>query len=204
MDPEAEKARQLVERIRRGMREVDHLLLSGAKTKATAAEIEENIRRMEELLRETESKAQSVLQGIDELIKMAKYQQSQQQQGGGGQDQPPKDQQQSQNPERQKTQQPEELQPQQQPGSEDQTQNNQKPDSPRPDHTSPQQQQADQQPPRGERGTFERVDTTGRWGILPPKEAEDLQRHNVEDFPQRYRPYMEMYYRRVNRLKRDR
>ncbi len=36
--------------------------------------------------------------------------------------------------------------------------------------------------------------------MLPPKEAEELQRRSAEEFPQRYRPWMELYFRRVNRL----
>jgi hypothetical protein len=40
----------------------------------------------------------------------------------------------------------------------------------------------------------------GRWGMLPPKEAEDLQRKDAEEFPLRYRRWMELYFQRVNRL----
>jgi hypothetical protein len=36
--------------------------------------------------------------------------------------------------------------------------------------------------------------------MLPPKEAEDLQRRNADEFPQRYRRWMELYFERVNRL----
>ena len=48
------------------------------------------------------------------------------------------------------------------------------------------------------------ADTSGRWGVLPPKDAEDLQRHDIDDFPQRYRHWMELYYRRVNEASPDR
>ncbi len=57
----------------------------------------------------------------------------------------------------------------------------------------------DAEPKKDPVGEFEQVDTTGRWGLLPPKEAEDLQRHDIDEFPQRYRRWMELYYRRVNR-----
>jgi hypothetical protein len=36
--------------------------------------------------------------------------------------------------------------------------------------------------------------------MLPPKEAEDLQRRDADEFPQRYRRWMELYFRRVNKL----
>jgi hypothetical protein len=36
--------------------------------------------------------------------------------------------------------------------------------------------------------------------MLPPKEAEELQRRNVDDFPQRYRRWMELYFQRVNQV----
>jgi len=204
MDPEAEKARQLVERIRRGMREIDNLLLSGADSEVTEEEIEANIRRLEELLEEAESKSKMVVESIDELIQLAKYQRQNNPQGGGGDDSPPPPE--GSQPQRPKSQDPEQLQQQHSPSGEDQQQGSEQeePTSPRPDSQPPDQRDASGPPPGGESGQFERVDTTGRWGVLPPKEAEDLQRHNVDDFPQRYRPYMEMYYRRVNRLKSQR
>jgi len=36
--------------------------------------------------------------------------------------------------------------------------------------------------------------------MLPPKVAEDLQRRDADEFPQRYRRWMELYFRRVNKL----
>jgi len=36
--------------------------------------------------------------------------------------------------------------------------------------------------------------------MLPPKVAEDLQRRDAEEFPHRYRRWMELYFQRVNRL----
>lgn len=205
VDPEAEKARQLVERVRRGLREVDSLLLSGASSRVTSEQIEENVRRIEELLREAESRSRSVVQSIDELIKIARYQQqNQSQQGGQGDpDQPQPPDQQGQGKEREKSQDPGQLQPQQNSSGEDQQPpSTGDPRSPRPDDSPPDQQQTSTPPPQGASGEFERVDTTGRWGLLPPKEAEDLQRHNVEDIPQRYRPYYELYFRRVNQGER--
>ena len=61
MDPDQERARQLIVRIRRSMREVDTLLLSGAQPDKVEKELAANQKRIEELLKETESKSQSVI-----------------------------------------------------------------------------------------------------------------------------------------------
>jgi len=81
MDPDQERARQLIVRIRRSMRDVDSLLLSGAQPDKVEKELTANQKRIEELLKQTEAKSQSVVADIDELIKLAK---SRQQSGGGG------------------------------------------------------------------------------------------------------------------------
>jgi hypothetical protein len=79
------------------------------------------------------------------------------------------------------------------------------PKSGKPDSRRPEQKNSDRPPPKGETGEFQRADVTGRWGVLPPKEAEDLQRRDAEEFPERYRRWMELYFNRVNRLQaRDR
>jgi fructose-1-phosphate kinase PfkB-like protein len=81
MDPDQERARQLIVRIRRSMRDVDTLLLSGAQPEKVEQQFVANQKRLEELLKQTEAKSQSVVADIDELIKLAK---SRQQSGGGG------------------------------------------------------------------------------------------------------------------------
>jgi hypothetical protein len=73
----------------------------------------------------------------------------------------------------------------------------------RPDDSPADQRAARRPPPQGATGEFERTDLSGRWGVLPPKEAEDLQRRNADEFPERYRHWMELYFRRVNRLSRE-
>jgi hypothetical protein len=80
------------------------------------------------------------------------------------------------------------------------TTKNDDPQSGRPDTSKPEQRDATQPPKVRPTGVFERSDLSGRWGVLPPKEAEDLQRRNADEFPQRYRLWMELYFRRVNRL----
>jgi hypothetical protein len=74
-----------------------------------------------------------------------------------------------------------------------------------PDPSHPEQANAERPPPKGATGEFQRTDLAGRWGVLPPKEAEELQRRDAEEFPERYRRWMELYFNRVNRLQgRDR
>jgi hypothetical protein len=72
MDPDQERARQLIVRIRRSMREIDSLLLSGAKPEKVEKELTANQKRLEELLKETESKSESVIKNIDELVSLTK------------------------------------------------------------------------------------------------------------------------------------
>jgi succinate dehydrogenase flavin-adding protein (antitoxin of CptAB toxin-antitoxin module) len=72
MDPDQERARQLIVRIRRSMREIDSLLLSGAQPDKIEKELAANQKRIDALLKETESKSQAVVQNIDELISLVK------------------------------------------------------------------------------------------------------------------------------------
>lgn len=58
--------------------------------------------------------------------------------------------------------------------------------------------------PIGASGTFEQFDLSDRWGVLPPKEAEALQRRSVDEFPPRDRVWMERYFARVQRLAPER
>ena len=216
MDPDQERARQLIVRIRRSMREVDTLLLSGAQPDKVEKELAANQKRIEELLKETESKSQSVIQGIEELIKLAKSRQ--QSGGGGGGEGKPKpgegDPQDGDAPQREKSQDPQELQkqpdggkpqpeggkPEDKDGKQDPQNRDGDPKGGKPDKGRPDQVDADRPPPKGATGEFERKDTKGRWGMLPPKVAEDLQRRDADEFPQRYRRWMELYFRRVNKL----
>jgi type IV pilus biogenesis protein CpaD/CtpE len=72
MDPDQERSRQLIVRIRRSMREIDSLLLSGAQPEKVEKELTANQKRIEELLKETESKSKAVVQNLDELIALVK------------------------------------------------------------------------------------------------------------------------------------
>ena len=204
-DPDQIRARELVQRIRKSMREIDSLLLKGAQPDKIVEELAANQKRIEELLKETESKSESVVNSIDELVKLTKYQQ--QGKGGGGGPPPPegKPRDSSSMPQREKSPESGDLQPQPKPEGGQPQEEQPKPEdgdpkSGGPDSKSPEQQDARRPPPPGATGEFERTDVSGRWGVLPPKEAEDLQRRNADEFPQRYRRWMELYFQRVNKL----
>ena len=208
MDPDAERARQLIQKIRMSMKEIDALLLKGGDPAKIDAELSANQKRIEELLDETESKTSSVIQNLDELIKLGKKSSSkspppppsQGEQEGEGQD--------KQGKKRDKSRDPQELQ--QQPENKDSPQD--QPQQPEPKDGDPksgkadpkdgEQRDATKPPPHGPTGEFERTDLSGRWGMLPPKDAEELQRRSADEFPQRYRPWMELYFRRMSRLPR--
>jgi hypothetical protein len=209
-DPDAERARQLVIRIRSSMKEIDTLLLSGAQPAKVEKELAANVKRIDDLLKETESKSQAVMKNIEELIQLAKSQQSQDSSSSGDGKPPPKGSQSDPNqmPQRQRSQE-QELQKQQQPqGAKPDEQKKDEPEPkggepksgrPKPEDSA-EQRPATRPPPLGPTGDFERKDLSGRWGMLPPKEAEELQRRNADDFPQRYRRWMELYFQRVNQL----
>jgi hypothetical protein len=212
-DPDAEKARQLILRIRSSMRQIDRLLLEGAGGAAAEAELAANQKRFDELLDQGQQRAGGVVADFDELIKLGKQQQGQ---SGASSGPPPppqgsspqggptgKDNSGSMRP---KSQEPHEL-PQQSSG--DKKRDGEKPESTQERDGQPQGGEADPrpgeqreggQPPPGATGVFERTDLSGRWGMLPPKEAEELQRRSADEFPQRYRPWMELYFRRMSRL----
>lgn len=201
MDPDAERARQLIHRIRTSMREIDALLLKGGSVERVDQELTAVQKRLEELLDETDAKSSAVLQQIDELIDLSKAQQSQQQQsqdpqGQGGR--PPPSGRDDPSKPRDRSDQPEDLAQQPPPG--EQPKDGEQPQDGKPDPTEGSQREEGRPPPLGPTGEFERVDLSGRWGMLPQKEAEELQRRSAEEFPQRYRRWMELYFRRVNRL----
>lgn len=183
MDPEAEKIRKLVVKIQKQMKEVDQLLLRSDRPAEAASKIDETIKNIQDLLKSTEAKQSEVIKGIEELVRLAKYKKSQQSQSK--QNQPKPDDQKSEEEQRRpKDPEPEELQRQQQ------------------QETGGEQKQATQPPPRGEKGQFQRQSLSDRWGVLPMKEQEDLINAMSSRIPERYRRWIEEYYRRVSRTKR--
>ena len=73
-----------------------------------------------------------------------------------------------------------------------------KPEGGSPDDRSGQNRTADP-PPTKDPEEMDHIDLSGRWGVLPPKIQKDILNFNIENFPQKYRKWLEEYYRRINR-----
>lgn len=196
------EAEELVQRIHEGMKKVDENLMD-AKARGVSETIEENIRNIEKLLEDTRKQSDQVISDLDELIKSIKYQQCN---SGGSGSPPPPDLSNS------------EKQPENQPRSEQEDQGLQKHDTPqdkdsekdekpgeaRPED-SPGAKNQGKTPPSGKDSEkADHVDVSGRWGVLPPKIQNDILNFNIESFPEKYRKWLEEYYKRINRQKKNR
>ena len=188
-------AEELVRKIREGMKEIDENLL-GATARDVPEKLKDNIRYIEELLNDTRGRSQQVIKDLEELIKNVKYQKSNS--GGGQRRQPRQSDPNSQDEENRprSEQQSDQLERnqanQQQSGQED------KPEDGAPDDQPGLQKEGDPPPPKNPE-EVDRVDLSGRWGVLPPKIQKDILNFNIENFPQKYRKWLEEYYRRINR-----
>jgi outer membrane biosynthesis protein TonB len=198
IDPDAEKIRKLVVKIQKEMKEIDQLLLRADQPAEASKKIDETIKNIEDLLRAAEKRQSSVVKEIEELVRLAKYQKSQQTSSPqSNSSRKPEQQQEEEQQKRSKEQKPGELQKQEQRQQDEPT----KPERSE-DASESQQKPARRPPPAGEKEQFQRQDVSDRWGILPPKEAEDLINALSGRIPERYRRWIEEYYRRVNRSKR--
>jgi hypothetical protein len=75
-DPGQAEGRELIARIRREMHSIDEVLL-GARDSATASRLlERNIRNLDELLHSVENQQSQVIEHLDALLKLVKYQRS--------------------------------------------------------------------------------------------------------------------------------
>lgn len=194
------RARELIAKIKKEMSDIDKLLLQADKSAPAEVQqqLEEVSKNIEELLQGVQQQQLSVVSNIEELVKLTKYSQSSQGQGQGQKD--PKDQggNQPKNRERERDGDVDELQKQE--GGQEQPEGQQPKDGKQPESGAEDDSQPEQRdgeaPPPGEKGEFKREDTSGRWGNLPPKEAELLMRHHADQFPEKYRLLLEQYYRR--------
>lgn len=194
-------AKQLVERIRKSLGEVNDALLDAADADAVSDEIDRALVNHRKAIRD-----------IEELIEQVKYQQSGGGGGGGGQQQ---QQQQtsssSQARESDGRNAPDPKQgggsPEQQSGEQSgQGEEDQASQQPRggetpADGTSEadgRQVGADAPPPEDPTAPYSRTDTDGRWGLLPPKLQERLMNLHVDDVPSRYRQHLDAYIRALN------
>ncbi|MFG0318608.1 MAG: hypothetical protein ACF8XB_15145 [Planctomycetota bacterium JB042] len=205
-DDEA-RARELIAKIKKEMRKIDELLLQVDQVKAAeAGETLEGVRKSidelldaRELLENVTESQGAVIEGIDELARMTKYQKSNQSDPNYDDQQQPE---QQRNRERERDQEPQDLkhqgepkqqqQQQKKPGEQDQPQDG------REDRQEPEQRDG-QSPPPSETGRFENEDVTGRWGNLPPKVAEMFQQLGPEAFPVKYRKLLDQYYKKAAR-----
>lgn len=206
-DDEA-RARELIAKIKKEMRKIDELLLQIDQVKAAeAGESLEGVRKSidelldaRELLQSVTDSQGEVIEGIDELVRMTKYQKSNQSDPNSDDQQQPQSQ---KNQERERDQDPQDLkhqgepkqqQPQKKPGEQDE------PRDGREDRQDPEQREG-KSPPPSETGRFENEDVTGRWGNLPPKVAEMFQQLGPEAFPVKYRKLLDQYYKKAARKK---
>lgn len=74
------------------------------------------------------------------------------------------------------------------------------PEGGKPDQ-SPGKQDRNSLPPPKDPENPNHPDVSGRWGVLPPKIQDDILNFNIENFPQKYRKWLEEYYKRINRQK---
>jgi len=197
-------AEELVQRIQDSMQKIDDNLMN-AQAEGVGNSLEENIRNIEKLLDETRQQSGQVIQDLEDLIQSVKYQQCS---SGGSSDSPPP-------PDPNKS----EQKPENQPRSEQEEQGLQKhddasksndpkedgkPENGKPDDSPGSKTQSKTPPTPGDSEKTDHPDVSGRWGVLPPKIQNDILNFNIESFPQKYRKWLEEYYKRINRQKKNR
>lgn len=190
---EEARARELIARIKKEMKKIDEMLLQADRGQAgeAAERMEQVAEDVQKLLNEVAEGQRQVIDDIEELARMTKYSKSNQSQSS---DSDPQQQQDGKNREREREPDPKDLQYQGEP--EPQPQGEEQPQDGRPDESEPEQSDQQRQPPPSETDHFEREDTTGRWGNLPPKVAEMLQNLGPDQFPAKYKKLIEEYYRK--------
>jgi len=70
------------------------------------------------------------------------------------------------------------------------------------DRTEPEQADG-RRKPDGDTAAFERKDTSGDWGKLPPKVQELLRQYSDDQLPPRYRRLIESYYKLESKRAKD-
>ncbi len=205
---ESDLAKELVERIRKSLGEVNEALLDAADADAEMVKGEFDRALISH---------RKAIRDIEELINQIKYQQSTSSSSSGGGQQ----QQQQQSPSQSESEARESdgqnaPQPNQSSGSQQQDQQAQGSESGQQDQQTQDgsssneeqrdglsdadgsQQDANGPPPEDPTAPFSRTDTDGRWGLLPPKLQERLMNLHVNDVPSRYRRHLDAYIRALN------
>jgi hypothetical protein len=206
-DADEIRARELRARIQKQLGEIDEMLLEADKVKPAevAAKGEEVKKAIDELLATVQTKQSQVVSDIEEMIRLVKYRQNNQSQSqsqsegeqsqSGGSPKPSERDREGGSDELKRQGEPKEGE---QPGKEQEGegQEGEQPQGGEPDGGEGEQESGSLPP--GEKERFQREDVTGRWGVLPPKVAEPLQRLGADEFPERYRKLILRYYRTVN------
>jgi len=225
-----ERMKELFVQIERRLGEIDQLLYRAGSGEAPLESQRES--GIGELLQQSRSSGQRVLDDIDEMLKLAQQmggsskssgsgQPGQQQQQGQGQGQQQgqqgqSPQQGSQEPQAQERtpeapgQQPQpgqQGQPQPQPGKEQGKGANQ----PQPSESRPEGDRASKDPARNASGNAPPASTKGQsdgarsneqWGDLPPTVRDLFRTEGGSDLPPQYRDWIDAYYRRLNQERR--
>ena len=212
-DETAELKRLFLE-VERNLQRIDELLNDAASGDAPLSEAGES--GIEKLLRTTGAESQSVVEGIDKILEVARQRGQNQGQGmgqsSGGQGQQksdgesPLDQQRDGSPQSQEAT-PEGMQPGQEDGQQPHDQGQQKPDDGQ-DPNSPEGSDQEGKNDQGREQTHDQGDPSaaggGResWGMLPDKMQDMFRNEGTEDLPVQYRDWIDAYYRRLNRAER--
>ncbi|MEQ8765982.1 MAG: hypothetical protein RL885_18835 [Planctomycetota bacterium] len=213
-----EEIRRLIRQITRDMKSAEEIIIqTGSGAREAQQRVVENIDKLVQQGKDTQG---SILEGIDQLIEQAKYQQQQQQQSqqqGGSESESQGGSQQPQRGSRrregqrnedlvntgrdQQQQQGEQQQERDQQGQDQQKDQSGRPDGPQEGQRQNQQQQGGT-PPEGETGDPSSQSGAGRWGDLPEKVQERISTYDPNQYPQKYRKWLNDYLRRLNDVDR--
>jgi hypothetical protein len=190
---------ELFHAVENRLKEIDELLYDASAGDALAGDVAES--GIDELLKQSTSKAEEVLSSIDRILEIAE------QQGGGScssamenpnpspldKPQPGEQGKKEQTPEK-----PGEK-PHEKPGEQPPQEQGGEPKSPRESTQPPENEESDQPPPEGEvAGRIDAMDSTERWGDLPIHVRDLFRTEGGGDMPPQYRDWIDAYYRRLN------
>ena len=188
-------AQALIERIRQGMHEIDKNL-ADASAAGVREKLAENVRYMEELINNTRGQSRDVINSLDELIRSIKYKKCSS--GGGGMP-PPPDPSEKEKQKQQPRSETEDKELKKNPANQNEEG---EPEDARPEEAKGQKNRAKEPPNEKPPEEVDHPDVSGRWGVLPPKIQNDILNFNIENFPEKYRKWLEEYYKRINQRKR--
>jgi hypothetical protein len=185
--------------VERRLKEIDELLYDASAGDALAGDVAES--GIDELLKQSTTRAEEVLTGIDRILEIAEQQgdgscsSAMESSGSSPLDSQP------QGEQGRKEQTPDKpgQQPEPKPGEEPQQQQGGDPQSPREADVEPNNNEAEKPPPEDETsGRIDAMDSTERWGDLPIHVRDLFRTEGGGDMPPQYRDWIDAYYRRLN------